>query len=392
MKILYGVQGTGNGHISRARIMAHHFKRHNAQVTFLFSGRCKSKLFDMDIFGDYLYRKGLTFTTKSGAIDYLETARNNHFIQFAKDIANLDLSEYHLVLSDFEPITAWAANMQQKPLIATGHQYAFGENTPVCGENFIAKNVMKMFAPAKVKIGQHWHPYHNHILPPIIDTSLAPLPCHGAIVVYLPFEDQKHITRLLRNLKQYRFIQYSSDIEDGIYENVTLRKANHDGFKRDLCGARGVICNSGFELNSECIHLGIPVLTRPVSGQMEQLSNAKALQQLGFAEVMDQVNSRSIGKWLQRIQTSQSAQPKTMPDVAEQLVQWILAGRWNQPQKLSYKLWQEYSFLNQTPVQFPEDSAMGTSLLPELNLPALVGKVLNTLTPLAKQPSLSSNA
>ena len=385
MKILYGVQGTGNGHIARARMMAHHFQKQNADVQFLFSGRSKSKLFDMAVFGDYLHRDGLTFVTKCGAINYLDTAINNNFIQFAKDVANLDLDAYDLVLSDFEPVTAWAANLQQKDLIATGHQYAFGGNAPLAGENFLAKNVMKMFAPAKLRIGQHWHPYDDNILPPIIDPGLKRQPSHGAIVVYLPFEDQKQITRILMGFKHFQFIQYSSDVNDGTSANVTLRKANHDGFKKDLCGARGVICNSGFELNSECIHLGIPVLTRPVSGQMEQLSNAKALQQLGYAEIMDNVSARSIGKWLQR---NPQIRPQTIPDVAEQLVQWILAGNWNQPQMLSHNLWQQYASLNQISIQLPRGSQDGTSLIPEINLPAFIGKLYNTLSSSIKQPSL----
>ena len=42
-------------------------------------------------------------------------------------------------------------------------------------------------------------------------------------------------------------------------------------------GCAGVVCNSGFELISECLQLGKTVLTRPVLGQMEQMSNAFAL-------------------------------------------------------------------------------------------------------------------
>ena len=51
MKILYGVQGTGQGHISRARAMARVLDRHGVEVTWLFSGRDRGALFDMDLFG-----------------------------------------------------------------------------------------------------------------------------------------------------------------------------------------------------------------------------------------------------------------------------------------------------------------------------------------------------
>jgi UDP:flavonoid glycosyltransferase YjiC (YdhE family) len=39
MKILYGVQGTGNGHITRARAMAAEMHAAGVEVDFVFSGR-----------------------------------------------------------------------------------------------------------------------------------------------------------------------------------------------------------------------------------------------------------------------------------------------------------------------------------------------------------------
>ncbi len=64
MKILYGVQGTGNGHIARARAMSEAFKAHEVQVDFLFSGREPDKYFSMEAFGDYQTRRGFTFVTE----------------------------------------------------------------------------------------------------------------------------------------------------------------------------------------------------------------------------------------------------------------------------------------------------------------------------------------
>ncbi len=44
MNILYGIQGTGNGHVSRSRVMAKHFAERGANVTYLFSGREKKSI------------------------------------------------------------------------------------------------------------------------------------------------------------------------------------------------------------------------------------------------------------------------------------------------------------------------------------------------------------
>ena len=49
MRIFYGVQGTGNGHLSRARAMANEFLQYpDISVDWLFSGRERHHYFDME--------------------------------------------------------------------------------------------------------------------------------------------------------------------------------------------------------------------------------------------------------------------------------------------------------------------------------------------------------
>ncbi len=43
MKILYGAQATGNGHVTRARAMAPTFNKAGLDVDYLFSGRDPEK-------------------------------------------------------------------------------------------------------------------------------------------------------------------------------------------------------------------------------------------------------------------------------------------------------------------------------------------------------------
>ena len=61
MKILYGIQGTGNGHISRSRILAKELESCGLSVDYLLSGRAKEKFFDMEIFGEFQHRQGFSF-------------------------------------------------------------------------------------------------------------------------------------------------------------------------------------------------------------------------------------------------------------------------------------------------------------------------------------------
>lgn len=45
MRILYGVQGTGNGHLSRSRVVAKALAKHDIQVDYFFSGRQPEQFF-----------------------------------------------------------------------------------------------------------------------------------------------------------------------------------------------------------------------------------------------------------------------------------------------------------------------------------------------------------
>ena len=346
MKILYGIQGTGNGHISRARVMAKELAKYSEiSVTYLFSGRAKTDFFDMEIFGDFLHYDGLTFISKNGKIDLLATAKKNNLWQCYQHIKTLDLSPYDLIITDFEPITAWAAKLAKKNVLGIGHQYAFGKNTPLTGDNFFTRWIMRNFAPAKHSFGLHWANYASNVLPPIIDTSMGAAKNMGSakkadhVLVYLPFENQTQITALLQNMPEVNFIQYSPELHDATEGNVTTCKTNYLGFKSDLLAASGVITNCGFELISECLHLGLPILTKALNGQMEQESNALALQQLEYATVVKTLTLATINNWYHN---KSEISPKPIPDVAAAIANSIANNQWQNTTNLNTLLWREY--------------------------------------------------
>lgn len=336
MKILYGVQGTGNGHISRARKMAAHLRARGADVTYLFSGRERERLFDMECFGDFEHRTGLTMVQEHGAVLFGPTLLRARPLQFMRDVRALDLTPYDLVISDFEPVTAWAAKLSNKTCMGIGHQYAFSSAIPRRGDTVASAVVMKYFAPVDIPIGLHWHHFDADILPPIIDTQLRRQSAQH-VLVYLPFEHQPTVTQLLQRFTDARFVQYSPDVENSEDGNVSLRRTNLHGFRNDLCRAEAVICNAGFELVSECLHLGTPVLLKPVKGQMEQLSNAFALQQLGWGSATDSIDAATLQQWLYG---ERPITPIQYPDVAAALSEWVLDGEWHDKMLLCDTLWE----------------------------------------------------
>jgi uncharacterized protein (TIGR00661 family) len=337
MKILYGVQGTGNGHISRARKMAAHLRARGADVTYLFSGRERERLFDMECFGDFEHRTGLTMVQENGAVLFVPTVLRSQPVEFIRAVRALDVSSYDLVISDFEPVTAWAAKLSNKTCMGIGHQYAFSNTIPRRGDTLASDIVMKYFAPADIPVGLHWHHFDTDILPPIIDTQLQRKPNRNPhILVYLPFENQSTVTQLLQRFGDFRFKQYSPDLSDGEAGNVGLRLTNLHGFRDDLCRADAVICNAGFELVGECLHMGIPTLVKPVKGQMEQMSNALALQQLGWGSATDVIDYATLKDWLYG---DRLIVPVQYPDVAAALADWVLEGDWDDKYVLCDTLW-----------------------------------------------------
>ena len=197
MRILYGVQGTGNGHITRARIMAKAFaKRKDVVVDYLFSGREQLKYFDMEIFGQFKCFTGLTFSTANGAISRWQTLKSNKLGSLIQDIKGLDLSSYDLLINDFEPISAWAAKLQNIPSISISHQVPFLHPIPKQGYNLLDRLLTKYFAPTDIKLGVHWYHFGHPIMPPFIEAKINNCIDDKKLLVYLPFEDIEDIRAL----------------------------------------------------------------------------------------------------------------------------------------------------------------------------------------------------
>ncbi|MBY6095800.1 MJ1255/VC2487 family glycosyltransferase [Ferrimonas balearica] len=336
MRILYGVQGTGNGHLTRARVIAPAFARAGVEVDYLFSGRPRDKFFDMEDFGDFQCKQGLSFSAHKGEISLLRTARDNNLLALWNDIRTLDLSGYDLVLNDFEPVSAWAAKQQGKPCIGISHQNAFNHNVPITGDRWHNRLIMKHFAPTTIALGCHWHHFGCDLLPPFIE-EIAPAATEtGKVLVYLPFEDADDIVTLLAPLTDNHFVVYhGSAAPTDLPAHVQWNGFCREGFQHDLASCCGVICSAGFELVSEALVLGKKLLLKPLQGQFEQLSNALALELLGAAESMKTLCPERVAQWLH----SPEMEPIVYPQMGDALVQWLLARRWDDVSGLCKQAW-----------------------------------------------------
>lgn len=341
MKVLYGIQGTGNGHIARARAMSRCLAKQGIEVDYLFTGREKAKYFSMEEFGDYQTRRGLSFVTERGCINYAKTLMSNNLWQLWSDVNSLSLSRYDLVLNDFEPVSAWAAKKRGVPSISVSHQNAFRYAVPLQGANWLDRQVIEYFAPADHYIGLHWHHFEQPILPPIIHTTNLACREEAFVLVYLPFESINDITELLLRFTSQSFVCFHPEIiEHKTIENIEFFPLSFDAFQSNLSRCKGVITNGGFELPSEALSLGKKLLLKPLKGQFEQVSNVATLEELGLATRMDILDASVVRQWLDE----SSAESVTYPDVATALACWIKQGEWGDTTALRQSLWEKVDF------------------------------------------------
>jgi len=287
MKILYAVQATGNGHISRAMELLPYLGEYGETDIFL-SGANSSLDLDFPV----KYRsKGLSlFYTCKGKLDYSKTALALAPLRLRKEVKALPVEKYDLVLNDFECITAMACAAKKIPSINFGHQASFySANTPRPKEKSkMGEWILKNYARASFYIGLHFQQYDNFILPPVIKKEInkAQPADKGFFAVYLPSYCENIIEKYFHPLAPHRFHIFSGQTKNSKRSgNITFMPVDKSLFNEALINCSGMITGAGFETPAEALRLEKKLMVVPVKGQYEQQCNAAALEQMGIKKL-----------------------------------------------------------------------------------------------------------
>jgi uncharacterized protein (TIGR00661 family) len=342
MKILFGVQGTGNGHISRSRELVRKLKADGHDVQVIISGRKEEELREIEVFAPYKVVKGFTLVTRRGKMNYIETMFQLDFFSLWADVLTIDTSGVDLVITDFEPVTSMVARTRGIVSVGFGHQYAFPFDIPMARGNPIEKFTLLNFAPARYNAGLHWSHFGQPIFPPVIPDTLFNVERltedPQKILVYLPFEEVEDIDAFLRPFHAYRFYIYGKVTEDRDDDHLFFRAYSRSGFLHDLKECAGVVCNAGFELPGEALHIGKKLLLRPLDGQIEQESNALAMEELDFGMSMHTLDPDILREWLSR----PSGKPLHYSRSVDYIAEWIASGRWDDLRIFTDAAWKDH--------------------------------------------------
>lgn len=327
MKILYSVQATGNGHISRACEVIPELRKigqldiflsgSNAHLQFPFEAKYKSR--------------GLSlFYGKHGKLDYRRMFNENSASRLFSEIRDFPISQYDLVINDFESISAWAAKLRGVPCVAFSHQAAFlSRQTPRAGHKSVfGEMLLQKYAPASDAIGFHFKRYDSFIYTPVLRSQIRTITPgnKGHYTVYLPAIGRDLLLNQLSKLKDVRWEVFMPGCtSESLSENVLFKPVDGDAFIQSLAYCEGVLCGAGFETPAEALFLGKKLFVIPIQGQYEQQCNAAALAEMGIpvAQHFNSELSENLKQWLN------SANPKRI-DYANQTAELveILANRY----------------------------------------------------------------
>ncbi|AFD09280.1 glycosyltransferase family protein [Solitalea canadensis] len=326
MNILYAIQGTGNGHISRARDIIPHLQNYG-NLDLLISGTQA----DVSLTQPVSYKlHGFSFVFgKNGGVDNWKTFKIMNLPQMFKDIRSLPLEKYDLIINDFEPVTAWACKLRRIPMVGLSHQSAFlSEKTP--RPKTLIPNweelILKHYAPVKEAVGFHFEKYDDFINTPVIRKEIRELEPinNGHYSVYLPSYDDTKLAQLLKQVKGTRWEIFSKHTKKSYsLENVDVFPVNNEAFNKSLASCEGLLTGGGFEGPAEALFLGKKVLSIPMTGQWEQQCNSEALRLMGIPVLykLDADFVPSVRNWVENGVKVEVNYPDETASIIDNLIQ-----------------------------------------------------------------------
>ncbi len=325
-RIIYGVAGEGFGHSSRSHLTGQRLIDAGNDVMFV--GSAKSLLYLKQYFGERVKEIfGLSFAFEGGRVDKSETLKKNLLKLPEANKQNDELFKKHfepfepeLVISDFEPFSAWWAWRKKVPFISIDHEHML----TLCELEHPAKSWLSRLT-AKVVTECHYVGAVAYIIlnffdaPLRIDSAVLAPPIVRPVVQELRTEqgghilmysttgtEQEQLQKVLSKFSDQKFYIYGFK-ESKEFGNCVFKERSTEGFLADLASARGVIASAGFSLISECMYLKKKMLLLPLAGQYEQMVNAHYIQKLGLGISADKLNEEVLADFLEQLD-------KPMPD------------------------------------------------------------------------------
>ena len=309
--ILYGVNGEGSGHSTRAKDVISHLlsQRHTVHVVSFDRG-LKNLGSSFDVTEIY----GLRLVYVNNRVRYKKTVARNLLSvpEAAKSIRDLvrRCREWKIdaVVTDFEPLSCKVGHKLKLPVISIDNQHTITNCKVSYPKKYrkdaaAAKLVTKLMTPkadAYLMISFFDAPIRkkrSFLFPPLLRREILDAkPTVGEHVLVYVTTQSKDLLEILQRVRA-KFICYGFGRE-GVESNLDFRKPSLDGFMRDLVSCNAIVANAGFSLISEALYLGKPYLAVPAKSQFEQIFNAYYIEKMGYGAYWEKLDKEKVDSFL----------------------------------------------------------------------------------------------
>jgi uncharacterized protein (TIGR00661 family) len=326
--ILYGVNGEGSGHSTRAKVSIAHLQGSGHLVHVVSFDRGLRNLRD---YFNVTEIYGLRLAYVNNRVRYRRTLAKNLLTvrQAARSVSQLEelAQEWkiQLVITDFEPLSCHVGHRLRLPIISIDNQHCLTHTDVSYPRKYrrdaaVAKLVTRMMVPhadmylVTSFFGAAIRRQNTFLFPPILrEEILSASPKQAEHVLVYVTSAAPDLAGLLSSIP-CEFVAYGFGRE-GREGNVLFKSSGVNTFLEDLISAKAVIANAGFSLLTEALHLGKPYLAMPIKHQFEQIFNAYWLERMGYGTYWAQLNKERIEAFLYNL-----------PHYREKLVQYPRQG------------------------------------------------------------------
>ncbi|MEP6734591.1 MAG: glycosyltransferase family protein [Chryseolinea sp.] len=304
MKLLYAIQGTGNGHVARAEDIIPILAQYGELDLFVSGAQADIKL----SYPVKYKSKGLSFYFGTrGGVDFLKTFRRNSSKDVYKEIKKFPVEKYDLVINDFEPISAWACRKREVPCVGLSHQSSL--LSPLIPKpkkiDPLGEWLIRNYAPVEKFVSFHFERYDKNIYTPVIRSSIRKEKARESdhYTVYLPAFDDRKLVPLLAKIKNVKWHIFSKYAKKAYHiGKLSVYPVSKDEFSASVATAKGILCGAGFETPAEALYLGKKLMVLPMKSQLEQHYNAASLKRMGVP-VLKKLKKSSLEKIVEWIET-----------------------------------------------------------------------------------------
>ena len=331
MKILFGIQATGNGHISRSTEIYKLLKEHPevTKLDVLISGGKAQMSLPFEV--NYQYKAFSFYYGMKGKISILKSIGKASFSSFLYALLRVPFKQYDLIISDFEPITLWGAKLFGIKAVGIGNMYSVtSKKFPKTEGANTTKFFVNVMCPAKNKIGMHFQKFDDFIYYPVIRSEIRNLKPsdNNYTLVYLNSYTDGELTTCFNSesLANKKFIIYSKTAKE-IYSrgNCTVKPLNNEGFINDISACSNVITAAGFQTVCEALYLGKKLFVIPIKKQTEQISNARELATMGI-KTSTELNAAEIKNWMENEKAVQIKFDNDLPQIIDAILHAPIEG------------------------------------------------------------------